>query len=202
MAPDTESIGSEPIDESTYDWLTLDEDEEIIWTGKPHFYSIVTALIIGIPLTLLLIGIPLIVGTYLSRENTVYLLTDQGVYRKSGILSRDVQKIEFEKIQNTSFKQWPFGNYFGYGNVEISTAGGDSVEMRFRDVPDPKAVQGMIKTEIRKTRSDTREKDDNSRGTDEVLDEILGELRAIRTALSEDSADTAPERTARDHDGR
>lgn len=180
--------------EATFDWLSLDEGEEVIWTGQPHVYSLVPALIVGIPLSLLLIGIPIVVGAYLGRENTVYLLTNEGLYQKSGILSRDVQKIEFEKVQNTAFSQGPLGNAVGYGNVDISTAGGDSVEMQFRAVPDPKDVQARIKQEIRKTRSGSREDGEgSSRDTDDVLDEILGELRAIRTHLENGAGDVQNE---------
>jgi len=177
---------AETVDATAYDWLTLDDDEEILWVGEPHFYSLVPALIVGIPLMLLLIGIPIVVGSYLTRENTVYLLTNEGLYHKRGILSRDVQKIEFEKVQNTAFSQGPLGNAVGYGNVDISTAGGDSVEMRFRAVPDPKSVQATIKREIRKTRTGSHTEDDETRGPDAVLDDILAELRAIRTALDVD----------------
>jgi len=189
MSAEIQQADSETVDGDTYDWLTLDEGEEIIWTGEPHLYSILPAIVVGIPLVLLLIGIPLVVGSYLSRENTVYLLTNEGLYHKSGILSRDVQKIEFEKVQNTAFSQGPLGNYVGYGNVDISTAGGDNIEMRFRAVPDPKAVQGLLKKQIRKTRSRGREgRESETRGTDDVLDDILDELRAIRTALEDDGA--------------
>jgi uncharacterized membrane protein YdbT with pleckstrin-like domain len=142
-----------------------------------------------------LIGIPIVLGAYLGRENTVYLLTNEGLYQKSGILSRDVQKIEFEKVQNTAFSQGPLGNAVGYGNVDISTAGGDSVEMRFRAVPDPKDVQARIKQEIRKTRSGNRENGDSStRSSEDVLDEILTELREIRSHLENGTGDVESER--------
>ena len=180
--------------EARFDWLTLDDGEEVLWTGQPHVYSLVPALIVGIPLSLVLIGIPIVVGAYLGRENTVYLLTNEGLYQKSGVLSRDVQKIEFEKVQNTAFSQGPLGNAVGYGTVDISTAGGDSVEMQFRAVPDPKDVQARIKQEIRKARSGSRENGEaTSRDRDDVLDEILTELRAIRTHLENGTGDRESE---------
>lgn len=193
--------GTDVPDETAYDWLTLDDGEEILWAGEPHFYSIVPALIVGIPLMLVLIGIPIVVGSYLTRENTVYLLTNEGLYHKSGVFSRGVQKIEFEKVQNTAFSQGPLGNYVGYGNVDISTAGGDDIEMRFRAVADPKAVQGMIKREIRKTRGGDRG-DEATRDTDAVLDDILAELRAIRTALEAEDGDVSTDRRVERRDER
>jgi len=63
--------GSATIDPETADWLTLDEDEEIVWSGKPHESSLIPALVVGLPLALILIGLLIIAGSYLQRENTV-----------------------------------------------------------------------------------------------------------------------------------
>jgi hypothetical protein len=105
----TEAPESSDAAGSEFDWLTLDDGEQVQWSGKPHVYSIVPALIVGLSLSLFLIGIPIVVGAYLNRENTVYLLTNEALYRKSGVLSRDVQKIEFEKVQNSSYSQGRWG---------------------------------------------------------------------------------------------
>jgi uncharacterized membrane protein YdbT with pleckstrin-like domain len=163
-----------------YDWLTLDEDEEIVWSGNPDSKSIVPALIIGIPLSLVLVGIPIVVSAYLWRENTDYVVTTDGLYKKSGVLSRDVQKIDFEKVQNISFTQSAVGNYFGFGSVDISTAGGSGVEMQFQSVSNPKEVQELINRYIKQSRASTG---DEETSKEAVLDEILVELRAIRESF-------------------
>lgn len=160
------------------DWLTLDDDEELLWSSRPHRSSLVPALIVGIPLSFVLIGIPILISAYLTYQNTHYVVTDAGLYKKTGILSRDVQKIGFEKVQNTSYSQSAIGGYFGYGNVDVSTAGGSGVEMRFRSVPAPADVQQLINKHVK---SQEPASDDKS----EVLDDVLEELRAIRTALEE-----------------
>ena len=188
----TESPESSDAVASEFDWFTLDDGEAVQWSGNPHVYSIVPALIVGLPLSLLLVGIPIVVGAYLNRENTVYLLTDQALYRKSGVLSRDVQKIEFEKVQNISYAQGALGNYFGYGTVDISTAGGTGVEMQFRAVPDPKTVQQRINEQSRRARGKGGDDEPTSEDPDQVLDEILTELRAIRTAVEADGRATRP----------
>lgn len=161
-----------------YDWLTLDEGEEVVWSSVPHRYSLVSALVIGIPLSFVLIGIPIIVSAYLWRKNTIYVVTTQALYAKSGVLSRDVQRIDFGKVQNISYTQGLFGKQFGYGNVDVSTAGSSGVEMQFQSVPDPKGVADRIKARVR---------DDSgaepTEGKAAVLDDILGELRAIRQAV-------------------
>ncbi|WP_256298857.1 PH domain-containing protein [Haloarchaeobius salinus] len=164
---------------SEFDWLSLDEDEEIIWSGNPHPMSIVPALIFGVPLIILLVGIAIIVAAYLWRENTEYVVTTDGLYTKSGVFSRNVQRVDFDKVQNISFSQGVVGNYFGYGNVDISTAGGSGVEMQFQSVADPKSVQERINRLIKENRRGSdRPEDEPEKG--QVLDEILTELRAMR----------------------
>jgi uncharacterized membrane protein YdbT with pleckstrin-like domain len=172
---------SSTIDAETADWLTLDEDEEIVWSGKPHESSLIPALVIGLPLSLILVGLFIIAGSYLQRENTQYVVTADGLYKKTGILSRDVQRIDFGKVQNTSYSQGFFGSRFGYGNVDISTAGGSGIEMQFQSVPEPREVQELINKRVKGSRGEpTTESGETKR---DVLDEILVELTAIRATL-------------------
>ena len=90
--------------EETYDWLTLDADEEILWEGKPATETLYGAVLVGVPLVLLLgLGLLIIASAYLSRENTDYVITSKSVYKKTGIFSRSVSEVEYEKVQNTSF---------------------------------------------------------------------------------------------------
>ncbi|RXK50052.1 PH domain-containing protein [Halorientalis pallida] len=201
MATDLSSESSDTA-ASEFDWLTLDDGEQVQWSGKPHVYSIVPALIVGLPLALFLIGIPIVVGAYLNRENTVYLLTNEALYRKSGILSRDVQKIEFEKVQNISYSQGALGNYFGYGTVDISTAGGTGVEMQFRSVPDPKAVQQRINEQSRRARGKGADDRSTSESPEQVLEDIRTELRAIRRAVEAGGRDATPTDPEGDDGGR
>ena len=168
------------------EWLTLEDDESIQWASTPHKYNLVPAFIIGIPLSVVLLGIPILVGSYLQYTNTNYVVTNKGLYSKRGILSRDVQQIGFDKIQNISYSQSALGSSFGYGSVDISTAGGSGVELQFRSIPDPASVQELIAREV-----DDREQGDGEAGTDadDVLDEILHELRTIRRELADSNGD-------------
>jgi len=173
------------------EWLSLEDNETIRWASTPHKYSVVPGLIIGIPLSLVLIGIPIIVASYLQYTNTNYVVTNKGLYSKRGILSRDVQQVGFDKVQNISYSQSAIGSSLGYGSVDVSTAGGSGVELQFRNIPDPAGVQELIGKEI-----DSRQQGETGTAsdTDDVLDEILVELRAIRSAVGDDEAnpDTAP----------
>lgn len=162
-----------------FDWLTLDGDEEILWADTPHPYSLVPAFIVGVPLSLVLVGIPILVSAYLTYQNTNYVVTSAALYKKTGVLSRSVQRIEFDKVQDTSYRQSFFGAQFGYGTVDISTAGGSGVELSFQNVADPQQLQTLINGRIRRREGRSTDGDDKTA----VLDDILGELRAIRQAV-------------------
>ncbi len=162
--------------ERDLEWLSLEDDEEIVWVGGPDRRTLLPTLAIGIPLSIVLIGILIIVGEYLRIRNTVYVITDGAVYRKTGVLSRDVKRIDHEKVQDISYSQSALGSTFGYGTVQLTTAGGAGVEMAFRSVPDPRTVQQRISEQVGRHR-------DPGQGEGDVLEEILTELRAIRTAV-------------------
>ncbi|WP_435065466.1 PH domain-containing protein [Halobaculum sp. EA56] len=170
-----------------FDWLSLDPEEEVVWTGKPHSMSLVPALVVGVPLSLVLVGIAIIASAYLQRENTEYVITTEALYKKRGVLSRDVKRVGFEKVQDTSYTQDFFGTQFGYGTVDISTAGGAGVELSFDNVEEPKRIQELVNERIRAR--DGRGSGEESTG--DVLDDILAELRAIRAAVEGDGTRAA-----------
>ncbi|MFB6209277.1 MAG: PH domain-containing protein [Candidatus Nanohaloarchaea archaeon] len=138
-----------------FDWLSLDEDEEFLWSGNPKIQRII------------------------GFEITDYVVTNQGIYRKSGIFSRSVKKIGFEKVQNISFSQGILGKAFGYGTINISTAGSSGTEMRFASVEDPKKVQEMINKRIKDQKDDEGEGDSQR----EILEQILEQLEQINQKL-------------------
>lgn len=162
-----------------FDWISLDEDEEVIWSGEPRIQSIAPAIAVGVPLIPFFgLGLILIVASYLTIKNTDFVVTSQGLYKKTGIVSRSVQKIGFGKVQNISFSQGVFGNYFGYGNVDISTAGGSGVEMKFNAVNKPKEVQELINRQIKEDEGGKVKK-----AKDKVMEQILSEMKKTRKAV-------------------
>jgi len=155
------------------DWLSLDKDEEVLWNGEPLLKSIYSVL----PLSLTIIGIPVVIGAYLNIKNTDFVVTTQGLYVKRGVLSRSVQKIGFDKVQNISFSQGFFGTQFGYGNIEVSTAGGSGVEMRFRSIEEPQQVQELINKHIKK------DKEGSTSSGKDTMTQILEEMKKTREAV-------------------
>lgn len=165
------------MEEQGFNWVSLDEDEEIIWSGEPRMHSILPAIFVGVPMIALFgVGLLVIAAAYLNIKNTDFVVTNQGLYKKTGVLSRSVQKIGFDKVQNISFSQSALGNYFGYGNVEISTAGGSGIEMRFQAIEDPKEVQELINRQI-KDGGGVKQK------SKDVMQRMLEELKKTREAV-------------------
>jgi len=166
-----------------FDWLSLDKGEDIIWSGQPRIKSIIPVVIFGgIPMIPVMgLGILIILGAYYGVKNTDFVVTSDSVYRKKGIFSRSVKKIDFDKVQNISFSQGIFGKQFGYGNIEISTAGGSGVEMRFRSIENPQKVQRKI-NDLIKDEQETN-KTEKGRSEKEVLEEILSEVKELNEKL-------------------
>ena len=185
-------------DDQPYDWLTLDDGEEILWAGQPAPEVMYGAYLVGVPMILFFgLGLLIIASAYLTRQNTNYVITDKSVYKKTGIFSRSVSEVEYEKVQNTSFSVGVVGRYFGYGDVDISTAGGSGVEMSLDGVSDPQDVQKRLSRRVKEVQGG-RGRDDEETKPD-VLGEILTELRAIRVAV--ESSDGAVDTAQRDSSG-
>lgn len=172
------------------DWVNLDDDEEVLWTGKPRLKSIIPNVIIGIPLIAAAgIGLLIIIGPYLRVKNTEFVVTSEGLYRKTGTLSRNVQKIGFDKVQNISFSQNFLGTRFDYGTIEVSTAGGSGIELAFRNIDDPREVEQVINDRLKQVQgssSTERQVQDSGSGDDAVvaeLEEIKGLLKEINEKL-------------------
>ncbi len=162
-----------------FEWLTLEEGEDVLWSSRAHEYSLYVGVVFGA--LFLLVGSVL---AWLSYQNTQYVVTSKRIYAKRGILSRNVKTVDFEKVQNINYTQGALGAQFGYGNVEVSTAGSSGAEVTFRSIPDPASVQELIDREINRGRDTDRETSDQK---GDVLDEIVTELRAIRNLLEEQS---------------
>ncbi|WP_049890337.1 PH domain-containing protein [Natronorubrum sulfidifaciens] len=191
-------------DEADLEWLSLDSDESVLWAGSPDRRTIMpTVLLLALPVAALAVvpfnavaglalaavlgavTVPIVGWAVLWIRSTDYVVTSAGLYEKQGVFSRDVKRIDFEKVQNTSYSQSALGTRFGYGHVEVSSAGGAGVEMRFRSVPEPRSVQQLISSHV--SRGTDTARPATADPTDEVLAEILHELQAIRTLLEEET---------------
>jgi uncharacterized membrane protein YdbT with pleckstrin-like domain len=92
----------------------------------------VTGVKLIIALVLVLIAVVWTFLNYLRWRFKTYLLTDRRVVVESGVVSRLVESIPLDRIQNTVIRR-PLGDrIIGAGDVEIESAGRDGVEVLHR----------------------------------------------------------------------
>ncbi len=107
----------------------------------------------------LIAGIVLVVAVilwtglhYLRWRLLTYLLTDRRIMVESGVLSRTTESITLDRIQNTVIKR-PLGDrMIGAGDIEISSAGRDGVEVLHR-IPNAQAFYTAIMQAVEGFRS-------------------------------------------------
>lgn len=153
------------------DWLTLTNGEQIEWMGRPSLFTIAPRLLIAvlvgvggvmlvsllasvatvniptaIQLSPLLIGLAMGVIVLLRWYRVQYVITTNEVYIKRGFVSLDIAQIRLSRIQNTTLNQSMIQRLLGYGDVVAYTAGTDLMNIEFKHVPDPAAVNRTLST--------------------------------------------------------
>lgn len=149
-------------------WVTLTADEQLIWSDHPSLRSawgtVITGLIvIGLGLGGIIlssdvlriisiapvgIGFVMIAITYFRHQSIQYVLTSEEVYKKTGILSRNVINIRLDRIQNTSYSQSLPERFLSYGSIRVDTAGTGGTDLTLVNVPNPEHVNGLITEQL------------------------------------------------------
>ncbi len=162
---------SENVEEA--DWLHLTEDETVCWTGRPSPYTITMAIAVAVgvallglvltawlvpvverhdvpvwigylPLLLTLGGLLSALGTYLNWIRLLYVITDEEIYVKHGLVSRDVTQVRLSRVQNTAYSQSVVERVLSYGDIKIFTAGTSTEDLVFKSVPRPEYVNRIL----------------------------------------------------------
>ncbi len=71
-------------------------------------------------------------------------ITNEGINRRSGILSRKTTSLRYCDIRNIGLQQSIFQRVLGIGTLEFSSAGSDSVEIRFDNIAKPFIIKATI----------------------------------------------------------
>jgi uncharacterized membrane protein YdbT with pleckstrin-like domain len=150
--------------------MELLDGEEIIWSGRPSWRSmlafyvkwIALALVIGVAaqlvdsftsvnahvwwfwlVTIILILITL-VGGWLKRIDTHYIVTNQRINIRHGIFSRSDHATSYERLQNVKTYQSLIERMLGVGLVDFDTAAGDDFDFKFVGINDPAGLARQI----------------------------------------------------------
>jgi membrane protein YdbS with pleckstrin-like domain len=167
------------------EWLSLDDGEEVAWTGEPELASRAGQFATGaIMLPLLGLGLLILVPTYLQVKNTDYVVTNQSLYRKDGVLSTNITSVELDRIQNTEYSQSFTEKLLGYGTVGISTAGSSGTEMQFEGIGDAEEVRDAIRKLSKRYRESGGDAGGDAEGrASDHMAELADELARTREAL-------------------
>ncbi|MFC6764582.1 PH domain-containing protein [Natrinema soli] len=155
------------------DWLHLTKGEEVQWSGRPSRFTILFAIIGGLlfalggivgtvillsvlagqalpawvgylPLVLTVVGVVIVGKTYLEWLRLLYVITDEEIYVKYGLISRDVTQIRLDRVQNTAYEQTILERVLSFGDVRVYTAGTSTEDITFRDVPNPEHIKSIL----------------------------------------------------------
>ena len=171
------------------EWMARGDDEDVLWSGHPRVTTALPGIAVGLALVvggvggavtqnqptlslLAVVGVATVAGAYLRVVNTRYVVTDHALYRKTGILSRHVERVSLRRVQNSAFTQGVLGSLFDYGTVSVEAAGGGTIA--FADIDDPRAVRALVEKQVG---------GDELPGTLEQWTAVLGEVRELRAAF-------------------
>ena len=156
---------------TTPDWFHLSDVDDVVWESRPHPIAMGTRLPIGLGLVfagllvvgwsmpetgiafaigvvVTLVGILLALARYLVWTNTRYVITADELYKKRGIVSRDVTQFRLDRVQNTSLEQSAIGRVLGYGTLIVYTAGSGDPELTFEKVPRPEQASSLLSDQL------------------------------------------------------
>jgi uncharacterized membrane protein YdbT with pleckstrin-like domain len=139
--------------------IPLDSNDTVEWSGRPRITTILPAVVIGVLILVLGIvaslaeesllflaavplGLAIPLWAYFTLQGVQYVITDNALYVKSGVLTRSVTQANLETVQNSSFGQDLTRSIFGYGSVTFEIAGGS--DLSFRAIEDPRAIRALV----------------------------------------------------------
>ena len=118
--------------------MDLHAGEEVIYEGHPSWRSTVAFYLKG-----LLIAIVILVG-FVRRYFTVYTITNQRLRIQRGIIARNVQQTQIERVQNVNTNQSVIQRMLQVGTVDFDTAGTGDSDFKFVGVNNPEDVVAAV----------------------------------------------------------
>ncbi len=150
----------------------LSPGEEVIREFRPHWQFLVVPLLVTVGAVAAGVGVAvfaegtvrnvlfavvgalwliLVVRRVLEWLTTQYVITNERVIFRAGILARRGKEIPLEVINDVSFQQSFFERIVGSGDLLIESAG-EMGQSRYTDIPHPEELQSLI-YQVRETRT-------------------------------------------------
>jgi uncharacterized membrane protein YdbT with pleckstrin-like domain len=139
--------------------MDLHPGEDVVFEGHPSwrallsFYvygtiavavigvivALVASVVVGVVTAVVLFAIMLVVG-FVKRMATTYMVTNQRLYIRRGVLSKAEQQTRIDRVQNVNTNQKLLQRILSVGTVDFDTAGTDDSEFRFVGIANPGSV--------------------------------------------------------------
>jgi uncharacterized membrane protein YdbT with pleckstrin-like domain len=143
--------------------MDLHPGEDVVFEGHPSwrallsFYiggilgaavigvivALITSTAVGIVVGVVLIALDIVVG-FIRRMATTFLVTNQRLYIRRGILSKREQQTRIDRVQNVNTAQRFRDRILRVGTVDFDTAGTDDSEFRFVGISSPSQVAAAV----------------------------------------------------------
>lgn len=98
----------------------LGRDEQVVLQAKVHWACLIPSII----LSLVIIGIPGLIGKLIKMATTELGFTNKNFIVKVGLINTKVLNSPLNKINNVSVESGLWGKIFGYGTIHVDTASG------------------------------------------------------------------------------
>jgi uncharacterized membrane protein YdbT with pleckstrin-like domain len=143
--------------------MDLHPGEQVVFEGHPSWRALLSFYIGGVAAALavavvvgllagflafliagvVLVGCVLVFGL-VKRTATIYLVSNQRLYIRRGLLAKRVQQTRIDRVQNVNTEQSFRERALRVGTVDFDTAGTDDSEFRFVGIADPGQVLDAV----------------------------------------------------------
>jgi uncharacterized membrane protein YdbT with pleckstrin-like domain len=143
--------------------MDLHAGEQVIYEGHPSWRSTIAfylkglliAIVLGVIVWLItgvglgagalavVFAVVILVG-FIRRYFTVYTITNQRLRIQRGIIARNVQQTQIERVQNVNTNQGVIQRVLQVGTVDFDTAGTGDSDFKFVGVNDPEKVVAAV----------------------------------------------------------
>ncbi len=89
-------------------------------------------------------GVVFSVSLLVNHYSTRYFITNYRVIKRTGLLSKKLIYVQYDKIQNVKVSKNIEERMIDMGDIYVDTSGGPDIEMILLNVPDPERIQRMI----------------------------------------------------------
>ncbi len=148
--------------------MELHPDEAIVFEGHPSWRSLlrhyllgtlgaaaiavvvalVASVVVGVGIGVVVLVLVLIIG-FLRRTATDYMVSNQRLYIRHGILSKHVQQTRIDRVQNVNTNQTIGERLLRIGTVDFDTAGTEDSDFRFVGIGNPGRVAEAVDRALR-----------------------------------------------------